>query len=60
MWCVVIYCYSCYIEIGKNIMLNVGLAGAHLPGKLRFTWLSLLMSLMVSFCAVLFPTRYFG
>ena len=33
-------------------MLNVRLAGDHLYGKLLFTWLSLVMSLMVSFCAV--------
>ena len=36
-------------------MLNVRLAGDHLYGKLLSTWLSLVMSLMVSFCAVLFP-----
>ena len=35
-------------------MLNVRLAGDNLYGKLLFTWLSLVMSLMVSFCAVLF------
>ena len=35
--------------------LNVRLAGDHLYGKLLFTWLSLVMSMMVSFCAVLFP-----
>ena len=34
-------------------MLNVRLAGGHLYGKQLFTWLSL-VSLMVSFCAVLF------
>ena len=33
-------------------MLNVGLAGDHQYGKLLFTWLSLVMSLMLSFCAV--------
>ena len=38
-------------------MLNVRLTGDHLYGKLLFTWLSLVMSMMVSFCAVLFPTR---
>ena len=38
-------------------MLNVSLAGDHLYGKLLFTWLSLVMSVIVSFCAVLFPTR---
>ena len=31
------------------------LAGDHRYGKLLFTWLSLVMSMMVSFCAVLFP-----
>ena len=36
-------------------MLNVRLAGDHLHGKLLFTWLSLVMSLMASFSAVLFP-----
>ena len=36
-------------------MLNIRLAGDHLYGKLLFTWLSLVMSMMVSFCAVLFP-----
>ena len=35
-------------------------AGGHLYGKLLFTWLSLVMSMMVSFCAVLFPTRCLG
>ena len=36
-------------------MLNVRLAGDYLNGKLLFTWLSLVMSLMVSFLAVLLP-----
>ena len=36
-------------------MLNVRLAGDHLYEKLLFTWLSLVMSMMASFCAVLFP-----
>ena len=40
------------IEIGKK---SVRLAGDHLHGKLLFTWLSLVMSLMVSFCLSLFP-----
>ena len=35
-------------------MLNVRLAGGHLYRKQLFTWLSLVVSLMVSFCAVLF------
>ena len=36
-------------------MLNVTPAGDHLSEKCLFTWLSLVMSLMASFCAVLFP-----
>ena len=36
-------------------MLNVRLAGDPLYGKSLFTWLSLVMSMMVSFCAVFFP-----
>ena len=38
-------------------MLNVRLAGGHLYGKQLFTWLSLVVSLMASVSAVLFPTR---
>ena len=41
-------------------MLNVTLAGDHLFGKSLFSWLSLVMSLVVSFCAVVFPTRCLG
>ena len=36
-------------------MINNRLAGDYQSGKLLFTWLSLVMSLMVSFCAVLSP-----
>ena len=36
-------------------MLNIRLAGGHLYWKQLFTWLSLVVSLMASFCAVLFP-----
>ena len=36
-------------------MLNVRLAGDRLYGKLLFPWLSRVMSMMVSFCAVPFP-----
>ena len=36
-------------------MFDVRLAGGHLYGKQLFTWLSLMVSLMTSFCAVLFP-----
>ena len=35
-------------------MLNVRLAGDHVYGKYLFTWLSIVMSLLVSLCAVLF------
>ena len=41
-------------------MFNVKLAGGNLYGKQLFTWLSLVVSLMASFCAVLFPTRCLG
>ena len=41
-------------------MLNIRLTGDNLYGKLLLTWLSLVMSMMVSFCAVLFPTRCLG
>ena len=36
-------------------MLSVRLAGDDLYGKKLFTWLLLVMSLMVSFCAAFFP-----
>ena len=36
-------------------MFNVRLAGDHLYGKQLFTWQSLVVSLMASFCAVFFP-----
>ena len=36
-------------------MFNVRLAGDHLYGKKLFTWLSQVMSLMASFCSVIFP-----
>ena len=35
-------------------LLDFRLAGDHLYGKLLFTWLSLVMSMMVSLCVVLF------
>ena len=41
-------------------MVNVRLAGGHLYGKHLFTWLSRVVSLMASFCAVPFPPRCFG
>ena len=36
-------------------MLNVRLAVEYLCVKLLFIWLSLVVSMMVSFCAVFFP-----
>ena len=41
-------------------MFNDRLVGDHLNEKLLFTWLSQMMSLMVSFCAVFFPMRCLG
>ena len=41
-------------------MLNVRLAEGHLCGKQLCTWLSLVVSLIESFCAVLFPTGCLG
>ena len=42
-------------KMSKNSLLNVGLAGDYLYGKLLFTCLSLVMSMMVSFLLFLFP-----
>ena len=39
----------------KPVLLNVRLACDHLFGKLLFTWLSLVMSMMVSFVLSFFP-----
>ena len=36
-------------------MFNVRLAGGHQYGKQLFTWLSLVVSLMASFCGSFFP-----
>ena len=41
-------------------MFNVRLAGGHLYGKQLFTWLSLVVFLMASVCAVLFLARFLG
>ena len=46
--------------IGKRYLLNVRLTADHLYGKLLFTWLSLVVSMIVSFCAVLFPMECLG
>ena len=50
----------CYLWLFSLCVVRFRLAGDHLYGKLLFTWLSLVMSMMVSFCAVLFPTRCLG
>ena len=36
-------------------MLNIRLAGDNVYGELLLSWLSLVLSLMVSFCVSLFP-----
>ena len=41
-------------------LFSVRLAGDHLFGRLLFAWLSLVMSVVVSFCAVLFPAGCLG
>ena len=44
-----------------KIMFNVRLAGEHLYGKWLFTWLSLVVSLMVTYFVLsFFPTRCLG
>ena len=42
------------------MVVKFRLAGDHLFGDLLFTWLSLVVSMVMSFCAVLFPTRCLG
>ena len=41
-------------------LLNVRLAGDHLYGKLLFTWLSLVVSVVVSFVLFFFPRGVLG
>ena len=41
-------------------MFNIKLAGDYLYGKLLFTWLSLVMSLVLSFCVVVFYQKMFS
>ena len=48
------------LYINTKIGKNVRLASGHLYGKQLFTWLLLVVSLMASFCVVLFPTRCLG
>ena len=45
----------CGYKGGWKWLLSVGLACGHLFGKLLFTWLSLVMSMMVSFVLSFFP-----
>ena len=40
---------------GKPYLARGLLTGDHLCGKLLFTWLSLVVSMMVPFCAAFFP-----
>ena len=50
------YTWQCQnIVTPVNLLLNVRLACDHLFGKLLFTWLSLVMSMMVSFVLSFFP-----
>ena len=46
--------------ISKRRYAELSFLYATLRVDLLFTWLSLVMSMMVSFCAVLFPTRCLG
>ena len=50
----------CEYKGGYKWLLNFGLAGGSRCERLLFAWLSLVVSMMVSFCAVLFPTRCLG
>ena len=50
----------CGYRGGWRWLLGVGLADGRLFGGLLFTWLSLVVSIVMSFCAVLFPTRCLG
>ena len=52
--------YILFSAIESGWLLGVGLAGGRLCGGLLFAWLSLVMSVVVSFCAVLYPTRCLG
>ena len=59
MRCVVMFCYSCKKNIENRLkeMFKVRLVGDHLYGKWLFIWLSLVMSLMVSYFALFFFVR---
>ena len=59
LFMVILVIYIKNIKIGK-IVINVRLAGDDLCGKLLLTWLSLVVSMMVSCCAVLCPKRCLG
>ena len=47
-----LFLLSFWLYINVKIDVNVRLASDHLYGKLLFTWLSLVLSLMVPFFAV--------
>ena len=52
--------FSIYFSKGRGGGGVMVLGKLHLFGKLLFTWLSLVVSMVMSFCAVLFPTRCLG
>ena len=65
MWRVVVYgylrCIYIYIKIGGGGCWVLGWPVAACGGGgLLFAWLSLVVSVVESFCAVLFPTRCLG
>ena len=55
-----LFCFGSLVILDVARCYLSSLADDHLCGKLLFTWLSLVVSMLVSFCAVLFPTRCLG
>ena len=62
MWCYLsLFLLYIHIKNGKKKkMFNVRIADGYLYWKQLFTWLSLVVSLMASFCAVRFPPGCLG
>ena len=54
---VLLFSLDMKIENSYNEMFSVWLVGVHLYGKWLFTWLSLVMSLMVSYFVLSFFPR---
>ena len=54
MWLFVVLYLDIKIENKSKWMLNVRLAGVHLYGKSLFTWLLLVMSLIMSYFVLYF------